>query len=40
MEGAVRRTQARLRMLVLTGVFAAMACAATMVIRIPSPTPG
>lgn len=40
MERAAQRAEARFRMLVLTGVFAAMACTATMVIRIPSPTTG
>lgn len=40
MERTPQRAEARFRWLVLTGVFAAMACAATMVIRIPSPTTG
>lgn len=30
----------RTRMLVMTGVFAAMGCAATMVLQVPSPTGG
>lgn len=40
MERAAHYSQTRIRMLVMTGVFAAMTCAATMVIRIPSPTTG
>ena len=42
MEELLRRREAedRTRMLVLTGVLAAMGCAGTMVLRVPSPTGG
>jgi uncharacterized membrane protein len=42
MEKTMEHTapQARVRLLVLTGLFAAMACVATMMIRVPSPTNG
>lgn len=40
LERQEERSARRLRALVLTGVLAAMACVATMVIRLPSPTGG
>ena len=44
MEKTLRRTEAssagRTRLLVMTALFAALGCAATMVVKIPSPTGG
>ena len=40
MEERKEEGQQRIQRLVLTGVLAAMTCAATLVIRIPSPTSG
>ena len=40
MEHAMQRTQERTRMMVQTGAFAALACVATMVVKVPSPTNG
>ena len=34
------RSSQRTRMMVMTAVFAALACVATMVIKVPSPTGG
>ena len=39
-EHSAKQVQERTRRLVLTGVFAALGCAATMALQIPSPTGG
>ena len=39
-ERETAKTSQRTRMIVMTAAFAALACVATMVVKVPSPTGG